>query len=572
VHGDKNNTPAKPEPKPIKSILGSIIGKVSGNSKPKENTPPHIIVKAGAGCGKTTSLIEGLKVLRGEQPSIIPSTQQQRLWDALCLSPADSSVCFVAFGKDIAEELRTRVPKGVTASTLHAAGYRLLRKHGNYLIHEYATEDMVAKIMGKEPKIVKRDSFLGPILRATVEIVVKCKMHLLVGSPEELDFILSHHDIEVADWHKEHIYNLVPRTLEGCKTPTGNRIDFEDQIWLPIVLGLSPYKFDILMGDEVQDWNRAQQMFAKMLGRRLVLIGDPDQAIYGFAGADSEGMERLERELSLQHYPPQSELGNGIRVEGPGCLVLPLNVTRRCGHAIVKEANKIVPDLVAHESNPKGSVKVASYPVKKLPDGRTIDVKPNYCDLVCPGDMVLCRTNAPLVGEYFRYLAEGRKAYVQGKDIGRGIIKLVKTLTVRPNTKGSDMQPLLNQKVATLIAALDDWLATETSKENAKERPSEGKLILLRDKRDCVLVFCDAPTVDEVINDIEAVFLDTGEGIRMSSIHKAKGLEARRVFLLEPFGCTVPHPMARSAWQKEQEMHLRYVAITRAIEELYYVS
>lgn len=37
-----------------------------------------------------------------------------------------------------------------------------------------------------------------------------------------------------------------------------------------------------------------------------------------------------------------------------GCAILPLTVTRRCGKAIVKEANKIVPDFKAHESNPEG--------------------------------------------------------------------------------------------------------------------------------------------------------------------------------------------------------------------------
>lgn len=61
-------------------------------------------------------------------------------------------------------------------------------------------------------------------------------------------------------------------------------------------------------------------------------------------------------------------------------------------------------------------------------------------------------------------------------------------------------------------------------------------------------------------------------GVRLSSIHKAKGLEAERVFLLEPEGASVPHPMARSKQAKEQEYHLRYVAITRAINELVFVK
>ena len=62
------------------------------------------------------------------------------------------------------------------------------------------------------------------------------------------------------------------------------------------------------------------------------------------------------------------------------------------------------------------------------------------------------------------------------------------------------------------------------------------------------------------------------DGVLLSSIHKAKGLEADRVFLIEPEGAPVPHPMAKQDWEIEQEWNLRYVAITRAKKELIYVS
>ncbi|KKK71001.1 hypothetical protein LCGC14_2918360, partial [marine sediment metagenome] len=55
-------------------------------------------------------------------------------------------------------------------------------------------------------------------------------------------------------------------------------------------------------------------------------------------------------------------------------------------------------------------------------------------------------------------------------------------------------------------------------------------------------------------------------------VHKAKGLEAKRVFILQPKGAEMPHKMAKSKWQIEQEWNCLYIAITRAIEELIYVS
>ena len=185
--------------------------------------------------------------------------------------------------------------------------------------------------------------------------------------------------------------------------------------------------------------------------------------------------------------------------------------------------------------------------------------------------MVLCRVNAPLVSECFRFIKVGRKANIQGRDVGKGLVNTVKKLA------GGEDQ-LGYCKMETLIAALGVWLEGEQKKEMAKKFPSEGRMISLQDKHDCLLCFTEGLGVDgtaaDVVRKIESVFTDdrTVRGIRLSSIHKAKGLEAHRVFLLEPEGASVPHPMAKSAWQIEQEWNLRYVAITRAIEELVYVS
>ena len=153
------------------------------------------------------------------------------------------------------------------------------------------------------------------------------------------------------------------------------------------------------------------------------------------------------------------------------------------------------------------------------------------------------------------------KATIMGKDIGAGLISTIKKLKAT--------------NIVDLCSRLSDWFYNETKKENANRQPNEQKLIALQDRYDCLSCFIEgADSVEAVITRIEKVFTDNKNepGIRLSSIHKSKGLEAKRVFLLEPEGATVPHPMAKSAWQREQEWNLRYVAITRTIEELIYVS
>jgi superfamily I DNA/RNA helicase len=347
--------------------------------------------------------------------------------------------------------------------------------------------------------------------------------------------VAAYYDVELADEkanYRAEVFELVPKVIERClDVQRDGCVDFDDMVWLPVALDLPMTRYDLLCVDEAQDLNRCQQALAKKSGHRLILVGDPKQAIYGFAGADAQSMGRMKDELNATDRR---------------CVVLPLTETRRCGRRIVAEANKYVKDFTAHASNPEGTV--------------TERDMSDYHAHVSAGDMVLCRVNAPLVSQCFRFIKAGRKANIQGRDVAAGLKSTIK------KTGAKD--------VVTLVAKVSDWLHAETTKEQAKRNPSEQRIIALTDRADCILCFtenCD--TVDQVIARIDSVFTDdrSTPGIRMSSIHRAKGLESARVFLLQPKGGCVPHPMAKSAWSREQETHLLYVAITRAIEELVYV-
>jgi DNA helicase II / ATP-dependent DNA helicase PcrA len=518
-------------------------------AKEASDTAPHLIIDAKAGTGKTTTLVEGLKVVRGSGSKLIPSPQQKAVWDSMALSGNARSVCFVAFNRSIADELRTRVPSGCDAMTMHSMGLKAVTKaFGRLDINQYTVQDIIADILHMDIREARQKKLV--VLKATEDLVSLCKMNVALASPtmepwteEALDKLASHYEVDT-NGHREEIYHLVPEVLERCKAPKG-RINYDDMIWLPVILQLPIVRYDLLLVDEAQDLNRCQQALAKRAGKRLILCGDPRQAIYGFAGADAESMHRMEDELSQ---------------EPNGCVVLPLSVTRRCGRAIVAEANKIVPDFSAHESNCEGKVTTARLKVtddKVSPPSSNL----NYRSQVEDGDFILCRVNAPLVSQCFRFLKQGRKANIIGRDIGTGIINLIKKLKA--------------ESVERLIERLTDWSAKEQAKEQAKRFPSEGKIIAIQDKCDCLLCFCEGmETVDDVIRKVESVFTDDKQtaGIRLSSVHKAKGLEAKRVFILLPEGGGMPHPMAKSQWQIEQEYNLKYVAITRAIEHLVWVS
>jgi len=65
------------------------------------------------------------------------------------------------------------------------------------------------------------------------------------------------------------------------------------------------------------------------------------------------------------------------------------------------------------------------------------------------------------------------------------------------------------------------------------------------------------------------VFSDDKQGIAFSTVHKAKGLEADRVFILHPE--MMPHPKASKPWEQQQERNIKYVSETRSKEYLGFV-
>lgn len=523
-----------------------------------DNKPaPHVQVQALAGTGKTTTLVEGMKLLRGMQPSITPSPQQQTIWDAMAQGKRDS-IRFAAFGRAIARELQDRLATfgldkmGCEASTFHSMGCKAVNKAFGRQSPDNAAwvvMDLAADIMGADVRELRKDPKKNRVLKAVDSLVGLCKQNLETGDQDSLDALCGHYDVDT-DGVTSEVYELVPRVLEICKQPTG-RITFDDMCYLPVIHNLPVPKTDMLLVDEVQDLNRMQQQLAIMSGHRVIMVGDKNQAIFGFAGADAKSMDNMRERLNATP--------------------LPLTVTRRCGKAIVREANRYVPSFEAHPSNCEGRIDFSHCEEFKQTSGQLTNGRPqsrklrdnetDYKTLVKDGDFILCRTNAPLVQQCFRFLRMGRKANIQGRDVGKGLISTVDKLC----------KPY--ERVEELVRKLTDWLAKEQAKEMAKRYPSQNRIDALQDRADCLVCFTEGvSTVQDVTNKINAIFTDdkVGAGVRLSSIHKAKGLESKNVFILRP--PNGPRTDKMKDWQLQQESNLSYVAVTRAIETLTYVT
>ena len=476
--------------------------------------------------------------------SITPSEQQQAIWDVIDIGPKPSAMGFAAFNKSARDEMERRLDGvyGCNVMTMHGLGFAAVKKAaksaGGYSrLSKWKTRDILCEHYDVDYKVMMRNK--GQVVNSVDRMVQLSKYAALVIPDDKfLDTTSGHYGVEV-NGQKDEIYDLTRRVLVGSKEDINN-VNFDDMIWLPVVRNLPTEQFDLLMVDEGQDLNHCQQQLALKSGERIVLVGDENQAIYGFAGADTESMNTMWNALQT-HGGMYTYEGEEVNTR---CRTLPLTITRRCSHAVVEEAKLIVPEFEAHEDNLTGSVS-------------TVDEK-EFFTSVEPNDMALCRTNAPLVRNAFILLGQGVPAEIIGRDIKGNLITLIKML--KPSHADD------------LVSKLHEYEDREIRRIKKNPRHSEAAILAVEDKCECLRIFARfADSISDVFTAIERVFT-SGDGkrgtVRLSSIHRAKGLESTNVFILHPE--LLPHPMAKSEWEVKQERNLKYVAITRAIENLYW--
>lgn len=500
----------------------------------KKNSQPHIIVEARAGTGKTSTMIAGLNLMFGKKPKFKGTEEQQAIWDAMQAGGKPGSIIFVAFNKSIQLELAQKVPSDVEAKTLHGLGYGILAKNG-YRIQagSETTRYMVREMLGYEKgaQMTKQDYKDSMVVEKIVGIL---KNNLIGWSDEELDLVINENDVEV-NGNKAQVFNLVKQVMEqSSKLVRGkvNWISFDDMIWLPNVMELNYDKYDLMIVDECQDLNGAQQQMVLKMANRLILIGDSYQSIYGFRGADVKSMERMGEYLSATKV---------------GVNKLSLTTTWRCPKSHVANVNKYVADIKAADDAGEGVI-----------DHRHGD------ELIAEakiGDLVISRVNANLCAAAFKMIRNNIPCRILGRDYGANLISLIKKLD-------SD------NKVETLIEALKGWREEEESRINKAYSFPDKQLNLLAEKYQSLVYLTGGLTkVTDLVDRIDTLFsskLTSDKSVTLSTVHKAKGLEAETVFILGRE--KMPHPMARKPWEKQQETNLIYVAETRSKSRLVLVS
>ena len=337
--------------------------------------PENMLIKAYAGAGKTTTIVEAVKLL-----------------------PKDKNIMFLAFNKHIQEELKTKLPEHVRCYTTYGLGMSAIkRKYGDSIEFD---EFKVDKIIQKKAKSwglndeLDDDEEINFYLNNVKKLVNLCRLTLTI-KPEYIPYVAERYDISL---NKPNDIKRVLKVLDECTTDR-KTFDYTDMIYLPAVdNGIWFFPQDYVFVDEVQDLNRCQiKIIEKVLKRdkttkklegRLISVGDFFQGIYGFNAADEKSFEWFEK--------------------FPNTKVLPLSVSFRCSQNVIIKAQEIVPDIKALPNAPDGLVR----------DGNVLEEAQS-------GDFVLCRTTMPLVKLFFEFLTQHKKAIIKGSDIGVHLIELI---------------------------------------------------------------------------------------------------------------------------------------------------
>lgn len=507
------------------------------------------MVGAVAGSGKTTTL-EGI----------------------VAHLPSKAKIAVLAFNVHIVNELKGRLPSAVTVCTAHSMGRAILTRYFGGLPpqieeHKYrslcdaAASSLVKKlasarnryeqVIRENPQDAERlYPHPPPLLAADERGLVRslsnflqslCRFTQITLSSTQQSALLDlidNYSIEnpfedLTPWVLPQVAEILRQGEEQAQED--QIVSFEDLIWLPNHWQIQPVAKDFVLIDEAQDANAAMLglylSFAK-LGARLIVVGDERQAIMGFSGSASDSWQRIREAL----WPNLTEL--------------PLSVCYRCPSSHLDLARRIVPQIEANPEHQFSPGELSVVPPKQIKN------------LTEAGDLIVARTTAPVVDLCLKLIISGTKAKVRGRDVGKGLIDIVRNASVStfPGNFLMDLAHYCQPRIDGYIALGKDAVA-ESLKD--KKRAIEA----------CFQVMgYECRSVDAFCSRIAALFADEGEQspVILSTIHRAKGATHDRVFLLGsnqlPFTF-----FAKQDWEFQQEWNLVYVALTRARRSLFLV-
>lgn len=487
-------------------------------------TKQDIVIDALAGAAKTTTILASL--------AFIP----QR------------SILLCAFNKRIQETLLAKLPQipvgtVVHVRTFHAQGLSILKsKFPHVVVDKQATEELINKCAGGGLPFKSR--------RVAVKLLKGLK-EISVVKPPSIQFTRNH----IAEYgHNEDLFgvNMDDKTIDaicdvvydayiaGIDFKSRKTIDFCDMVWGPLVAEIPPKsRYQAVIVDEMQDMSQPQldMLFSSIApGGRLIGVGDRNQAIYGFRGGIPDKVYASFR--------------------ARGASFLPLTITFRCAKAIVKEAQKLVPSLQPREGAPEGIVRSIGM------DELAVNIsKVKWETTGEPQTFVLSRNNADLLSCALRLWRQRVSFQLNaGREMLEPLFQILDVVGVAQNS-------------TAFMGKLATWYTSESKRAEAAHAAAWAERL---DEQYKMLTHAAAYAPPHQIRKLLGDMIEAStSGVLLSTVHKVKGLEAERVFLLkQTFQRHAPlkYPDSPPPPIDREEFNLEYVGITRAKNELVWVD
>ena len=259
-----------------------------------EKTEGPVLILAGAGSGKT-------RVLTTRIAHLIEDKGVQA-----------SNILAITFTNKAANEMRERVEdtlasdtKDMWISTFHSCCVRILRKDINRIGYNrsfviYDTSDQITLVKDCLKELNLSDKVFEP----------KVVISTISGAKDKLYSPQKFRDIHIDDNRMSKIANIYALYQERLKR--NSALDFDDLIYKtvelfkenPEVLDYYRSRFKYIMVDEYQDTSKAQYELIKLLAKQhqnICVVGDDDQSIYGWRGADIRNILEFEKDYNDVH-------------------------------------------------------------------------------------------------------------------------------------------------------------------------------------------------------------------------------------------------------------------------------
>ena len=527
----------------------------------------HGIIDAVAGAGKTTTIMECAKYV--EDPS---------------------DVLFCAFNKsiqiEIAKKFRQQGFNQVMVKTVHALGFQMLKDNNNTGKNFAPQETKYWTILNKDINVQHEIRvFVNELLRingyelnetdknkqfAVKDILHKFKEKLLEIN-QKIRVTLSPYDINIFKNLMEHYHIFTEIETEKkffdkelniyfeCTKillQAGNHlakealiVDYTDMLYLPYIWNLRAIKrYSFLFIDECQDLSKAQLAVVLKYGKndgRILAVGDPYQSIYGFAGADIEAFNRIKNIIKAKE--------------------LSLTTCFRCPPNVVALAASIRSDISA----------------KKLQNGKIEEIHiKQVVKMARKNDLIISRFREPLLFLVFEFINHNIQVQIHNDEVN-DIIDELKNL-FKQEERAAIIEEIPDKFENLKETVLHRWLFI-IEKEAKRLSDFSERQIYIQTKTEYLsnkMEFLHkkylqwkptCQTINDMLLKIRDFITATDDCIKLSTIHRAKGLEAGRVFVLNFDDLPVYKPNQKP-WERVQEENLKYVAITRTLNDLFLVK